>query len=307
MATMMKAIRATDYGGPEVLKLEQVERPEPDADQVLVRLKAAGVNPADWKYRSGMYKERMPLHFPWIPGLEGAGVVEAVGSGVQALRPGQEVYGAIPSSYAEYALAKEKDLQPIPSGLTFEEAASLPVGALTAWGALIETAKVQEGQLVLVHGAAGGVGGYVVQLAHWKHARVIGTSSAANIDYVKSLGADEALDYNAAPFESVVHDVDIVIDAVGGDLLGRSLKVLRRGGIYVTVAGGVPKADEQSGIRAERAGRATSAVLQEISGLLNARQLWPTPGRLFPLDEAQQAQALSQTGHGKGRILLRIS
>src|SRR5512142_2730001 len=226
MTAMMKAIQATEYGEPSAVKYEQVERPEAGGSQVLIRLKAAGVNPADWKYLEGRYKERMPLQFPWTPGLEGAGVVESIGEDVKAFRPGQEVYGAISSSYAEYALAKASDIQPIPAGTTFEEAAALPVGTLTAWGALIDTANVQAGQRVLIHGAAGGVGGYVVQLAHWKRAYVIGTSSAANVDYVRSLGADEALDYNAAPFERVVKDLDIVVDTVGGDLAQRSLKVL---------------------------------------------------------------------------------
>jgi NADPH:quinone reductase-like Zn-dependent oxidoreductase len=308
MTEMMKAIQATEYGDASVLKLEQVERPEPGDSQVLIRLKAAGVNPADWKYRSGMYKERVPLNFPWTPGLEGAGVVEAVGDDVKTFRAGQEVYGAIPASYAEYALARESDIQPIPSGLTFEEAASLPVGVLTAWGALIDTADVQAGQKVLVQGGAGGVGGYVVQLAHWKRAHVIATLSAANLDYVRSLGADEALDYQAAPFESALHDLDVVIDTVGGDLAQRSFKVLRPGGMYVTVAGMLPKdAGNQERIRAERGARATAGTLHEISKLVEARQIWPTVGKLFPLAEAQQAQELSQTGHGRGRIILRIS
>ncbi len=308
MTEMMKAVQAMEYGEPSVLKFEQAERPEPGGNQVLIRLKAAGVNPADWKYESGMFKERMPLHFPWMPGLEGSGVVEAVGEDVKAFKPGQEVYGVIPSSYAEYALAREGDLDRIPAGLTFEEAASLPIGALTAWGALIETAKAEAGQRVLVHGAAGGVGGYVVQLAHWKRAYVIGTSSAANTDYVRSLGADEALDYRAAPFEAVVRDLDVVIDTVGGDLAARSIKVLKPGGIYVTVAGMLPKdAGKAEGVRAERGGRATSGALREISKLVEAKQIWPTVGKVFPLAEARQAQELSKTGHGRGRIILRIS
>jgi NADPH:quinone reductase-like Zn-dependent oxidoreductase len=304
----MKAIRIHEYGDPTVLRLEQVDVPEPGDDQVLVRLRAAGVNPADWKRRAGLYKQMMPVDFPWTPGLEGAGILEAVGAGVQSFRAGQEVYGVIPSSYAEFALAKEKDLRPVPGGFTFEEMASLPIGALTAWGALIETANVQEGQRVLVHGAAGGVGGYVVQLAHRKGAAVTGTSSAGNLDYVRSLGADVALDYNAAPFESAVKDMDIVIDTVGGDLAQRSFKVLRPGGVYVTVAGRLPEdAGKAEGVRAERGGRAASDKLTELSRLMEAKQIWPTPGRIFPLEEAQQAQELSQTGHGRGRILLRIS
>ena len=139
----MQAIRAHDYGGPEVLVLEQAPRPEPKANEVLIRIKAAGVNPADWKYRSGAYKQFMPLQFPWTPGLDGSGVIESVGANVTAFKKGDEVYGIISSSYAEYALAKANEIQPKPASLTFEEAASLPVGALTAWGALIESAKIE--------------------------------------------------------------------------------------------------------------------------------------------------------------------
>ncbi len=308
MTDTMSAIRARDYGDPSVLVFEQVERPAPEGDQVLIRLRAAGVNPADWKRRAGLYKQMMPVQFPWTPGLEGSGVVEAVGGDVHSFRLGQEVYGVVSGGYAEYALAKEKDIRPIPIGFTFEEAASIPIGALTAWGAVIDTADVRAGQRVLVQGATGGVGGYAVQLARWKGAHVIGTSSAANVDYVKSLGAEQALDYNAAPFETVVRDLDVVIDTVGGDLMERSFKVLRPDGVYVTVAGRLPDdAGKGAGVRAVRGGRAPSEKLRDISELVDAKRIWPTVGKVFPLAEARQAQELSQTGHGRGRIILRIS
>ncbi len=308
MTDTMSAIRARDYGDPSVLVFEQVERPAPEGDQVLIRLRAAGVNPADWKRRAGLYKQMMPVQFPWTPGLEGSGVVEADGGDVHSFRLGQEVYGVVSGGYAEYALAKEKDIRPIPIGFTFEEAASIPIGALTAWGAVIDTADVRAGQRVLVQGAAGGVGGYAVQLARWKGAHVIGTSSAANVDYVKSLGAEQALDYNAAPFETVVRDLDVVIDTVGGDLMERSFKVLRPDGVYVTVAGRLPDdAGKGAGVRAVRGGRAPSEKLRDISELVDAKRIWPTVGKVFPLAEARQAQELSQTGHGRGRIILRIS
>ena len=186
----MQAARVHDYGGPEVLVVEQAPRPEPKAGEVLIRVKAAGVNPADWKIRGGAYKQFMPLQFPWIPGLEGAGTVEALGAGVSTFQQGQEVYGILSSSYAEYAIALAKDIQPKPSNLTFEQAATVPVGALTAWGAVINSANVQAGQRVLVHGAAGGVGAFAVQLARWKGAHVTGTASAGNLEFVKSLGAE---------------------------------------------------------------------------------------------------------------------
>lgn len=303
----MQAIQAHEYGGPEVLKVEQVELPRPNADQVLIRVKAAGINPADWKYRSGLMKQFMPLKFPWTPGLDGSGVVEAVGANVTALKKGQEVYGILMGGYAEYALALAKDVQPKPAGLSFEQAASLPVGALTAWGAVIETANVEAGQRVLIHGAAGGVGAYAVQLARWKGAHVTGTASASNLEFVRSLGAENVIDYRATRFETVLNDLDAVIDTVGGDLPERSFHVIRPGGIFVTVAGRLAEdAGKAQNIRAVGAGRAPTDNLKQISELVEAKQLKPVMGPLFPLAEASQAQELSQTGHGRGRIILQI-
>ncbi len=304
----MQAIRAHDYGGPEVLVLEQAPRPEPKADEVLIRIKAAGVNPADWKYRSGAYKQFMPLQFPWIPGLEGSGTIEAVGANVNAFKKGAEVYGIFTSSYAEYAVAKANEIQPKPRSLTFEEAASLPVGVLTAWGALIESAKIEAGQRVLVQGAAGGVGAYVVQLARWKGAHVIGTASTKNVEFTRSLGAENVIDYSATRFETVVHDMDVVIDTVGGDLAERSFKVIRPGGIYVTVAGRLAEdAGKAQKITALSGGRAPGENLKQISELIEAKQLKAVAGSVFPLANARQAHEMSQTGHGRGRIILHVA
>ena len=304
---MMQAIRAHDYGGPDVLVLEDAPRPQPGTGQLLVKVRAAGVNPADWKYRSGSYKQFMPLTFPWIPGLEGAGVVEALGPGVSAFKPGQSVFGLFNAAYAEYALAAEGDLQPVPEYFSFEQAGSVPVGALTAWGAVIEAANVQKGQHILVHGAVGGVGLYVVQLARWKGAHVIGTASANNLDFVRALGAETAFDYRAAPFENLVRGLDAVIDTVGGDLAERSFKVLRPGGIYVTVAGRLaPDAGKAQGVRAQSAGRAKPENLVKISELLQSNLVRPLAGTVFPLAQARQAHEKSQSGHGRGRIVLKI-
>jgi NADPH:quinone reductase-like Zn-dependent oxidoreductase len=304
--TTMHAIHAHEYGGPEVLEYEETQRPQPDADQVLIRLKAAGVNPADWKMRAGMYKQFMQLQFPWMPGLEGAGIIEAVGANVTSFKKGEEVYGIVTGGYAEYALAKANEIQPKPAGLTFEEAAALPVGVLTAWGA-IEAAQVESGQRVLVHGAAGGVGAYVVQLARWKGAHVTGTASAANKDFVLSLGAENVIDYQATPFETVLRDVDVVIDAVGGDLPERSFQVLRPGGVFVTVAARLAEdAGKAQNVKAMGVGRAPAENLKRVSDLIEAGQLKPVTGAIFSLADARQAQELSQTGHGRGRIILQI-
>ena len=304
----MHAVRIHDYGDPGVLVYEQAPRPQPKADEVLIRVKAAGVNPADWKMRGGAYKQFMPLQFPWIPGLEGAGTVEAVGEAVSTFQPGQEVNGRISGAYAEYAVAPAKDLQPKPSDLTFEQAATVPVGALTAWGAVIEAANVQAGQHVLVHVAAGGVGIFAVQLARWKGAHVIGIASAGNLEFIRSIGAESAIDYNAVPFETVVHDLDVIVDTVGGDIPDRSYQVLRANGIFVTVAGRLaPEAGKAQGVRAMNGARTPSETLSQISELLSSKPILPVVGKAFALKEARQAQELSQTGHGRGRIILQIA
>jgi NADPH:quinone reductase-like Zn-dependent oxidoreductase len=303
----MQAIQAHDYGGSEVLVLEQASRPEPNTDQVLIRLKAAGVNPADWKYRGGLYKQFMPLQFPWTPGMEGSGIIEAVGADVRTFKKGDEVYGIVTGGYAEYALALASDVQLRPAGLTFEEAVSLPVGALTAWGAVVEAASVEAGQRVLVHGAAGGVGAYAVQLAKWSGAHVTGTASEDNLEFVRSLGAENVIDYNATRFETVLSDMDVVIDTVGGDVPERSFQVLHPGGIFVTVAARLTEeAGKAQNIRAVGARRASTDKLKQISELIETKQLTPVVGAVFPLSEARQAQELSQTGHGRGRIILQI-
>jgi NADPH:quinone reductase-like Zn-dependent oxidoreductase len=304
----MKAIRAHDYGNAEVLVFEQAPRPEPKVDEVLIRVKATGVNPVDRVYRSGAYKQFMPLQFPWTPGLEGSGIVEAVGATVTSFKRGDEVYGIVTSGYAEYALAQANDIQFKPANLTFEEAASLPMGALTAWGALIDSAKIEAGQRVLVHGAAGGVGAYVVQLAHWKGAHVAGTASASNLEFVRALGAENAIDYSAAPFETVVHDMDVVIDTVGGDISERSFQVLRPGGVFVTVATRLAEdAGKMQNITALSARRASTENLKQISALIEAKQLKPVTGTVFLLADVRQAHELSQTGHGRGRIILHVA
>ncbi|MGE5463046.1 MAG: NADP-dependent oxidoreductase [Syntrophothermus sp.] len=305
--SVIQSVRAHDYGSPDVLQLEQVPLPEPGAGEVLIQLKAAGVNPADWKIRSGYFKQFMPLQFPWTPGLEGAGVVQAVGANVTGLKKGQPVYGIVNGAYAEYALAQAADIQPKPENISFEEAASIPVGALTAWAAVIDTANVQAGQHVLVHGAAGGVGVYAVQLALWKGAHVTGTASAKNLEFVRSLGAEKVIDYNATRFEEVVKNLDAVIDTVGGDLPERSFKVIRPGGVFVTVAGRLAEdAGKAQNIRAVSSGRAPTKNLKKISELVEANQIRPVVGTLFSLGEAQKAQELSQAGHGRGRIILQI-
>lgn len=302
----MQAIRVQAYGAVDQLVLENVPLPQPGLGQVRVRLHAAGVNPADWKFRSGSYHQFMPVTFPWTPGLEGAGVVDAVGAEVTTLKPGQAVLGLINGAYAGYALAAATDLVAKPDALSFEAAAAIPVGALTAWQA-VEDAGLKAGQRVLVHGGAGGVGLFVVQLARARGAHVIATASAANADFVRSLGAETVIDYIAQAFEDVVRDVDAVIDTVGGEVAERSWPVLKPGGILVTVAAMLsPDEAETRGVRAKTSGRADPAALAEIVALVQAGKLRPTVGPVFPLAQAADAHTLSETGHGRGRILLKI-
>jgi NADPH:quinone reductase-like Zn-dependent oxidoreductase len=303
----MRAIQIEDYGGPEVLKLVETSIPQPGEAQVLIRVHTAGVNPTDWKFRAGYMKQYVPLPMPWIPGTDGAGVVEALGPGVTQFRQGQAVYGFMTGSYAEYAVAPASDLHIKPDRLSFDEAASVPLGALTAWGAVIDVANVQPGQRVLVHGAAGGVGLFAVQLARLKGAQVFGTASAANVEFVRSLGA-EAIDYSAGPFEQKVHDIDVVIDTVGGDLPQRSLQVLRRGGMLVTVAAMLAEDfGKAQAIRATGAGPSSPDRLKDISQLIEEGKIKTAVHKVFPLAEARQAHELSQTGHGRGRIVLHIA
>ncbi len=303
----MKAVRIHDYGSLDALTFEDAPRPEPQPGQVLVRMKAAGVNPADSASRLGNFKQWMPLQFPWIPGVEGAGVVELVGTDVKAFKPGQEVYGFVTGAYAQYAIAGEMDLQPKPSNLSWEQAASAPMGSIMAWAAVIEIAKVEEGQAVLIHGAAGGIGSYATQLAHWKKAYVIGVTSKANRDFVKSLGAQLVIDYTEAQFETVVQDVDVVIDTVGGSVIDRSWGVMQPGGILVTVAGRLAEdAGKAQGVRAASVRRPTFGDHMEITRLLQAGELVPTIRATFPLADAREAQELSETRHGRGRIILQI-
>jgi NADPH:quinone reductase-like Zn-dependent oxidoreductase len=308
----MQAIRYHQYGGPERLVLEQAPRPEVKPSTVLVRVKAAGVNPWDWKMRTGAYQQFMPAQFPYTPGIELAGIIEEIGPGVSGFQKGQTVYGNGGSTNAEYAVVPASSLAPMPRNLTFDQAASVPVGVLTAWRALFETADLQPGQRIVVQGAAGGVGSFAVQLARWKGAHVSGTSSSNNRDFVRSLGAEEVIDYQATPFETAVRDVDVVLDTVGGDVQERSLQVLRAGGLFVTVAGQPPLEEaEKRGVRAAGVGPSDPAhageVLRQITELIEAGQIQVQVTNVFPLAEAGRAHALSQQGHGRGRIVLHVA
>jgi NADPH:quinone reductase-like Zn-dependent oxidoreductase len=304
----MRAVRYHDYGGPEVLVVGEAPRPKPKPGEVLVRVHAAGVNPVDWKIRKGYMKAAAPLQFPSTPGFDVAGTVEAIGEGVAALHTGQAIFGRGSGTYAEYAIANANQLAPKPSTLSFEQAAAVNIGAVTAWAGLFDAARLQPGQQVLISGAAGGVGHFAVQLARWKGARVVGTSSAANIDYVRTLGAEKALDYRTMPPASLGRTVDVVFDTVGGEAQAPLWDALKPDGIFVTIAGRITEETaKQHGARTAGVSAKTSTeLLQTISGLVDSGLLIPHVGRVFPLDQAAAAHALSEQGHGRGRIVLKV-
>ena len=309
-ADTMRAVRFHEYGPSSTLVLDEVPRPEPAEGEVLVRVRVAGVNAIDWKFRAGYLQAFMPLELPHTPGLDVAGVVEQVGPGVAGFSVGDEVFGRGSGTYAEYAVAPIVTLAHKPAGITFEQAATLPVGGVTAWVGLFDAAHLEAGQRVLVHGAAGGVGSLAVQLAHWKGAYVIATTSAANVAFVTSLGADEVIDYTAVQFEDAVSEMDVVYDAVGGDVTGRSWSVLKKGGILVVVAGGLdPEAAEQRGVRTSNVQppAVTTPILEELARLVELGALVAPVGTSFPVARAAEAHAASETGHGRGRIVLRVS
>jgi NADPH:quinone reductase-like Zn-dependent oxidoreductase len=303
-----RAIRYAEYGDPSVLKMEELPRPEPQEGQVLVRIRATGVHPMDWKTRAGYLRDFMPVELPHTPGLEFSGTVEQVGDGVTGFDVGDAVFGWGSGTYAEYAIAPVATIAHKPDGVSFEQAAPLGLTGVTAWQA-VEAVELEAGQRVLIHGGAGGVGSLAVQLAKRGGAQVIATASTENVDFVKSIGADEVLDYTAGPFETKVRDVDAVIDTVGGDVIDRSYGVLKRGGILLTIAGQPDAAmAEERGVRlgAREMHGATTSVLEQLGQLATSGAIRVPVAAVFPWERAAEAHAAAQTGHGHGRRVLVI-
>jgi NADPH:quinone reductase-like Zn-dependent oxidoreductase len=306
----MKAERIHSYGGPDVLKLEEVPRPEPGSNQLLARVHAAGVNPADWKFREGMLG-RQPL--PSAIGNDFSGVVEAVGPGAGRFRVGQQVFGSVADdsgSYAEYALASVSGVAEKPEGLDHIHAAALPVAGLTAWQALFDEAKIKPGQKVLIHAASGGVGSMAVQFAKWKGASCIGTASAERVAFVRNLGADQVIDYKKTKFEEVVRDVDMVLDTIGGETQERSWGVLKKGGILVstvrTPSEVSAKSHEVRGLFM-RCDLNRSDELAQIAKLVASGTVKVHVETVLPLADAARAQEISQRGHAHGKIVLKVA
>ena len=311
MATQtISAIQVHAYGDANQLKFEQVARSEPQAGEVLVRVHAAGVNPVDWKIRSGAMKSFMQQKFPYVPGADLAGVVAEVGPDITAFQVGQEVFGrSSQGSYTEYGIAPATALALKPKSLSFDEAATLPVGATTAWQGLFDHGNLQAGQRVLVLGGAGGVGLFAVQFARWKGAHVISTASTGNVDFVRSLGAETVIDYTKTNVADEVHDVDLVLDTVGGTALAGVWPTFKRGGTLITIAGQPDEAKaKELDVRTGRfSAQVSSELLSKFVQLIDEGHVKAIVGVTFPLSEAAQAQELSQSGHGRGRVVLQVS
>jgi len=311
----MKAVRIKRYGNEEVVELAEVERPQPGENQLLVKVRAAAVNPVDWKIRDGL-GELFGLKPPLILGCEVAGTVEAVGSrgssrtGVSDFVAGDEIYGylsAYSGGYAEYVAAPASEFVRKPKQIDFDTAASVPVAALTAWQGIFDHGELASGQRILITGASGAVGSMAVQLAKTRGAYVIGTGSGRNEEFVRKLGADEFIDYKKAKFEDKVSGADVVFDTVGGDTQERAFRTQKRGGVLVSTV------NPPSAEKAKQFGVTVAMVavmpkpdqLSEINRLLESEKLKVRVATVLSLAEVKEAHQLSASGHAEGKIILR--
>lgn len=307
----MKAVRLHTRGGPEQLVYEDAPTPTPSPGDALVRVHACAITRDELTWGTTYTDDQGRERLPTIPGHEISGVVEAVAAGVSDLKAGAAVYGLTDfrrdGGAAEYMLVRAADLAPKPATLGHVEAAAVPLAALTAWQALFDHANLTRGQRVLIHAAAGGVGTYAVQLAHWCGAYVIGTARAANAAFLRGLGADEVIDYTVVRFEERVRDIDVVLDSVGGETLARSWGVLRRGATLVTIADSAP-ADTAAryGVRGvEFIVAPNRNELVEIARLIDGGALRPIVQETFALPDTRQAFERSAPGHNRGKVVLQ--
>ena len=305
----IQAVRIAETGGTDVLKLESIDVPQPGEGEILVRVRAAGVNPVDAKMRaSGAFlgEDRMPFTL----GFDVSGTVVAVGDGVESFTEGDDILAMLDlrrgGGYAEYAIVKPSEAAKKPESLSFEQAAGVPLVALTAHQALFEHAKLKAGETVLIHGGSGGVGSHAVQLAKAAGATVIATASDRNQDYLKKLGADVCVDYRSQNFEDVAKDVDVVLDTVGGDTQKRSFDVLREGGRLVSIVG-LPHRElaEPAGVAAIGfLVRPDGGQLATIAAMFDGGKLQPAALETLPLADAPKAHEQIETGHTRGKLVL---
>ncbi|MFN8598528.1 MAG: NADP-dependent oxidoreductase [Anaerolineae bacterium] len=312
--SMMKAVRIHSYGGVETLRHEEAPRPAAGAGQVLVKVAATSVNPFDCAVRAGYMSGWYNYPLPHTLGLDVAGTVAEVGEEVSGFAIGDEVYGRVDpgqaGAYAEYVAVNAALLARKPSTLSFQQAAGIPHVMLTAWAGLYAGANVSTGQRVLIHGAAGGVGHMAVQLAKRRGAYVIGTCSARNVDFVRGLGADEVVDYTATPFDNVIHDMDVVLDTVGGETQDRSWSTLKPGGALLSTIQ-TPSADTAAthNVRSGLvfAAMPNAAALVQVAQWAEAGEYKVEVSSVLPLAEARRGHEMSETRRTRGKIVLAVS
>jgi NADPH:quinone reductase-like Zn-dependent oxidoreductase len=312
---VMKAVRIHNYGGPEVLRYEDVPKPSPAPGEVLIRVHAAGVNPVDWKVREGALKQLVQHKFPLTLGWDLSGVIEEVGpdgAGGGQFKKGDEVFSKPDTSrdgdYADYIVVRESEVALKPKSLHHVYAAAVPLAGLAAWQALFDIAQLKRGQRVLIHAGSGGVGHFAVQFAKWKGAYVIATASTQNQPLLRQIGVDQPVDYTTQRFEQVATDIDVVLDTIGGDTLNRSWQVLKKGGVLVSL---VQPSDtnkaRQLGVRSAFVWtQPNGKQLAEIADLIDSGHIKVVLDRILPLSEARRAHELSQSGHTRGKIVLRV-
>ena len=311
--TTMKAVRIHAYGGTEMLHYEDAPIPQLQPDDLLIRVKAAAVNPVDWKIREGHLQGVLNHHLPLTLGWDISGEVVAVGPEVIRFKMGDAVF-ARPNierdgGYAQYIAVKASEAALKPARLDHDHAAAVPLAALTAWQALVDTAQLHSGQTVLIHAAAGGVGSFAVQLAKARGAKVIATASAVNVGVVMELGADQFVDYTRTRFEDVAKEVDVVFDTIGGDTQARSWATLKPGGMLVSVVSPPSEATAaELGVRSAFVFvQPSGSQLDAIAHLIDEGRMKPILHTVLPLYEARQAQVISQGGHVRGKIVLHVA
>ncbi|WP_206606269.1 NADP-dependent oxidoreductase [Steroidobacter cummioxidans] len=307
MATM-HAMRIHSFGGPDVIQLDEVPRPEPERDEVLVRIKAASVNPVDYKIRSGQFAKAEQL--PMVLGQDMSGTIARCGTQVQDWETGDDVFAMLPSSrhaYAEYVTIKASDAVPKPQSIDHEHAAAVPLAALTAWQGLFDQGGLQRGQHVLIHGGAGGVGHFAVQFAKAAGAKVTATGSNADKEFLRELGADQIIDYKTERFEDRVRDVDLVFDLIGGETQDRSWAVLKPGGTLVSTLGPPSSKDKAQARKASGKGygvQPNARQLAEIARLIDDGKVRVYVQAVYPMRNAAEAQAHLEREHARGKTVL---
>ncbi len=305
----MKAVRIHKFGGSGEVLVEEVPMPKIGPGKALVRVNAAAVNPVDWMIREKIYNPDGADRVPLTLGQDFSGVIEKLGQGSKtALSEGDRVFGEVWGSFAEFALAPVDDLVKVPEGLDFVVAASLPMPALTAWQAVVDTAGAASGMTFLIHGASGGVGSFACQFARLKGARVVATASRSSVDWLHSVGIDRVIDYQQERFEEMAKDVDVVIDPLGGETQARSWSVLKKGGMLINLVGEISEAAaKKAGVRGvEFAMEYDTEDLEEIARLVAQGTIKPHITRVMQLDQARKALDLNQEGKSHGKIVLQV-